>query len=74
MALLGIVMFTSFCFNLNITQTKVKSLDARTAVVCISTHAFYDMVPLYCMQSASVLNIPYATVDIVLVGILKTFK
>lgn len=31
---------------------------------CIHTLAFYDMVPQYYMQSASVLNKLYATVDI----------
>lgn len=47
----------------------VKRLDISSK--CISTHAFYDMVPLYYMQSASFLNIRYATVDIVLIGSLK---
>lgn len=38
MTLSGLVMFTSYCFNLNITQSLYgkKRLDARAAVVHVS--------------------------------------
>lgn len=59
-------MLVAACASSAITKARHYNSDK-----CIYTHAFYDTVPQYYMQSASVLNKLYATVDIVLVGILQ---